>query len=112
MVYYNSLNIGVDLTDIFQALDIAQGLPYMHSVKIRSSSPGMVHSSLNMFNVLVKDSERVAISGFGHEKFNTYSTNVTFQVLTVKWKGDERVPRFWGVYKLKLGRQYGVSIYG
>ncbi|CEL60554.1 hypothetical protein RSOLAG1IB_09736 [Rhizoctonia solani AG-1 IB] len=50
------------------ALDIAQGLSYMHGVNVRGSSPGMVHSALNIFNVLVKDSERVAISGFGHDK--------------------------------------------
>ncbi|KAF8702918.1 Protein tyrosine kinase, partial [Rhizoctonia solani] len=51
-------------------LDIARGLKHMHG---GYNSPelegkGMVHSALNIYNVLVKDSGRAVISGFGHAK--------------------------------------------
>ncbi|KAG8690388.1 hypothetical protein FRC11_011966, partial [Ceratobasidium sp. 423] len=52
------------------ALDIARGLKYMHSGDDlpEVEGKGVVHSALNIFNVLVKDSGRAVISGFGHAK--------------------------------------------
>ncbi|CAE6452781.1 unnamed protein product [Rhizoctonia solani] len=50
------------------APDIAQGLCYMHGVEIMGGPQGLMHSTLNVFNVLVRDSGRVVISGFGHAK--------------------------------------------
>ncbi|CEL53472.1 RGS domain-containing serine/threonine-protein kinase A OS=Dictyostelium discoideum GN=rckA PE=1 SV=1 [Rhizoctonia solani AG-1 IB] len=49
------------------ALDIARGLKYMHGAP-EIDGKGMVHSALNIYNVLVKDSGRAVISGFGHAK--------------------------------------------
>ncbi|KDN35935.1 hypothetical protein RSAG8_11198, partial [Rhizoctonia solani AG-8 WAC10335] len=51
------------------ALDIARGLKYMHGVDLPElEGKGMVHSALNIYNVLVKDSGRAVISGLGHAK--------------------------------------------
>ncbi|CAE6492360.1 unnamed protein product [Rhizoctonia solani] len=52
------------------ALDIARGLKYMHTGDDlpEVEGKGVVHSALNIFNVLVKDSGRAVISGFGHAK--------------------------------------------
>ncbi|CAE6470447.1 unnamed protein product [Rhizoctonia solani] len=52
------------------ALDIARGLKYMHEGDDlpQLEGKGMVHSALNIYNVLVKDSGRAVISGFGHAK--------------------------------------------
>ncbi|KAJ1301876.1 hypothetical protein OPQ81_000716 [Rhizoctonia solani] len=52
------------------ALDIARGLKYMHhgDDMPELEGKGMVHSALNIYNVLVKDSGRAVISGFGHAK--------------------------------------------
>ncbi|CAE6495386.1 unnamed protein product [Rhizoctonia solani] len=47
-------------------VDIAQGLKYMHSEYILPDGRGVVHGALNIHNVLVKDSGRAVISGFGH----------------------------------------------
>ncbi|QRV82259.1 Serine/threonine-protein kinase [Ceratobasidium sp. AG-Ba] len=60
----------VSLLARFQmVLDIARGLAYMHEGGGASGAErGIVHSSLNIFNVLIKDSGRAVISGFGHSK--------------------------------------------
>ncbi|CAE6473062.1 unnamed protein product [Rhizoctonia solani] len=52
------------------ALDIARGLRHMHEGEDlpRLEGKGLVHSALNIYNVLVKDSGRAVISGFGHAK--------------------------------------------
>lgn len=52
------------------ALDIARGLKYMHGGDDLPDlkGKGVVHSALNIYNVLVKDSGRAVISGFGHAK--------------------------------------------
>ncbi|KAG9122484.1 hypothetical protein FRC07_001106 [Ceratobasidium sp. 392] len=51
------------------ALDIARGLDYLHEfVDLPPPARGIVHSTLNIFNVLIKDSGRAVISGFGHSK--------------------------------------------
>ncbi|CAE6495320.1 unnamed protein product [Rhizoctonia solani] len=49
-------------------LDIAQGLEYMHCEYLSSlpDKQGMAHTALNTSNVLIKDSGRAVISGFGH----------------------------------------------
>ncbi|KAF8596200.1 kinase-like protein [Ceratobasidium sp. AG-I] len=47
--------------------DIARGLQYMHE-DAGLGINGLVHSALNPSNVLIKDSGRAAISGFGHAK--------------------------------------------
>ncbi|CAE6489937.1 unnamed protein product [Rhizoctonia solani] len=51
-------------------LDIARGLEYMHGREnvTKVQSRGIAHGALNIYNVLVKDSGRVVISGFGHAK--------------------------------------------
>ncbi|CAE6482150.1 unnamed protein product [Rhizoctonia solani] len=51
-------------------LDIARGLEYMHEGDDlpELGGKGVVHSALNIYNVLVKDSGRAVISGFGHAK--------------------------------------------
>ncbi|CUA69243.1 Platelet-derived growth factor receptor alpha [Rhizoctonia solani] len=48
------------------ALDIAHGLKYMHSEIASEGKPALAHGSLNVYNVLVKDSGRVVISGFAN----------------------------------------------
>ncbi|KAG9124470.1 hypothetical protein FRC07_011528 [Ceratobasidium sp. 392] len=60
----------ISLVARFQmVLDIARGLDYMHEgADILASGRGIVHSSLNIFNILIKDSGRAVISGFGHSK--------------------------------------------
>ncbi|KAG9079219.1 hypothetical protein FRC06_007881, partial [Ceratobasidium sp. 370] len=67
--YLNKYN-DVSLIARFQmVLDIARGLDYMHEgADISGPGRGIVHSSLNIFNVLIKDSGRAVISGFGHSK--------------------------------------------
>ena len=50
------------------SLDIARGLKYMHSGPGLAEGQGLVHSALNISNVLVKDSGHIVISGFGHAK--------------------------------------------
>ncbi|CAE7110294.1 unnamed protein product [Rhizoctonia solani] len=52
------------------SLDIARGLKYMHDGEDLQGldGKGLVHSALNIYNVLVKDSGRAVISGFGHAK--------------------------------------------
>lgn len=51
------------------ALDVARGLCHMHeAVELGEQGHGIVHSALNVYNVLIKDSGRAAISGFGHAK--------------------------------------------
>ncbi|KAG9075906.1 hypothetical protein FRC06_009818, partial [Ceratobasidium sp. 370] len=50
------------------ALDVARGLYYMHEAAQLELGNGIVHSALNIYNVLVKDSGRAVISGFGHSK--------------------------------------------
>ncbi|CUA71756.1 RGS domain-containing serine/threonine-protein kinase A [Rhizoctonia solani] len=52
------------------ALDIARGLKHMHEGEDlpQLEGKGVVHSALNIYNVLVKDSGRAVISGFGHAK--------------------------------------------
>jgi hypothetical protein len=52
-----------------QVLDVARGLHHMHEgADLLEPGHGMVHSALNIFNVLIKDSGRAVISGFGHAK--------------------------------------------
>ncbi|KAG8723706.1 hypothetical protein FRC11_002358, partial [Ceratobasidium sp. 423] len=57
-------------TRLQMALDIARGLKYMHGGDDlpEVKGKGVVHSALNIYNVLVKDSGRAVISGFGHAK--------------------------------------------
>lgn len=50
------------------ALDIAKGLKYMHAGPGLAEGQGLVHSALNIFNILVKDSGRVVVGGFSHTK--------------------------------------------
>ncbi|KAG8724828.1 hypothetical protein FRC09_013528 [Ceratobasidium sp. 395] len=51
------------------AQDVARGLRHMHeAAELPEPGNGIVHSALNIFNVLVKDSGRAAISGFGSSK--------------------------------------------
>ncbi|KAG8687646.1 hypothetical protein FRC11_006859 [Ceratobasidium sp. 423] len=52
------------------ALDVARGLKYMHGLDDlpEVGGKGLVHGALNVYNVLVKDSGRAVISGFGHAK--------------------------------------------
>ncbi|KAG8707876.1 hypothetical protein FRC08_000242 [Ceratobasidium sp. 394] len=50
-------------------LDVARGLYYMHeAAELPEPGNGIVHSALNIHNVLIKDSGRAVISGFGHSK--------------------------------------------
>ncbi|KAG9080137.1 hypothetical protein FRC06_007040, partial [Ceratobasidium sp. 370] len=49
------------------SLDVARGLYYMHEM-VDLPGHGIVHSALNISNVLIKDSGRAVISGFGHAK--------------------------------------------
>ncbi|KAG9091797.1 hypothetical protein FS749_016238 [Ceratobasidium sp. UAMH 11750] len=49
------------------SLDVARGLYHMHDA-VDLPGHGIVHSALNTFNVLIKDSGRAVISGFGHAK--------------------------------------------
>ncbi|KAG8755391.1 hypothetical protein FRC12_010895 [Ceratobasidium sp. 428] len=50
-------------------LDVARGLYHMHeAAELPEPGNGIVHSALNIFNVLIKDSGRAVISGFGHSK--------------------------------------------
>ncbi|KAG9077340.1 hypothetical protein FRC06_008972, partial [Ceratobasidium sp. 370] len=49
------------------SLDVARGLYHMHEA-VDLPGHGIVHSALNIFNVLIKDSGRAVISGFGHAK--------------------------------------------
>ncbi|KAG9123133.1 hypothetical protein FRC07_000195 [Ceratobasidium sp. 392] len=51
-------------------LDVARGLNYMHYEADALPEPGngIVHSALNIFNILVKNSGRAVISGFSHSK--------------------------------------------
>ncbi|QRV82292.1 fibroblast growth factor receptor 2 [Ceratobasidium sp. AG-Ba] len=50
-------------------LDVARGLYHMHeAVELGEAGHGIVHSALNVYNVLIKDSGRAVISGFGHAK--------------------------------------------
>ncbi|KAG9103138.1 hypothetical protein FRC07_010079 [Ceratobasidium sp. 392] len=49
--------------------DVARGLRCMHeAAELPEPGNGIVHSALNIFNVLIKDSGRAVISGFGHSK--------------------------------------------
>lgn len=50
-----------------QALDVARGLEYMHEDSGLGVN-GVAHGALNPSNVLIKDSSRAVISGFGHAK--------------------------------------------
>ncbi|KAG8707877.1 hypothetical protein FRC08_000243 [Ceratobasidium sp. 394] len=49
------------------SMDVARGLHYMHEA-VDLPGHGIVHSALNISNVLIKDSGRAVISGFGHAK--------------------------------------------
>ncbi|KAG8779583.1 hypothetical protein FRC12_024066 [Ceratobasidium sp. 428] len=50
-------------------LDVARGLYHMHeAAELPEPGNGIVHSALNIFDVLIKDSGRAVISGFGHSK--------------------------------------------
>ncbi|KAG9088100.1 hypothetical protein FS749_002415 [Ceratobasidium sp. UAMH 11750] len=49
------------------SMDVARGLYYMHEA-VDLPGHGIVHSALNISNVLIKDSGRAVISGFGHAK--------------------------------------------
>lgn len=41
----------------------------MHEIaELPGPGNGIVHSALNIFNILIKDSGRAVISGFGHSK--------------------------------------------
>ncbi|KAG8771372.1 hypothetical protein FRC12_003653 [Ceratobasidium sp. 428] len=54
-------------------LDVARGLYHMHdAAELPEPGHGIVHSALNIFNVLIKDSGRAVISGFGHSKVIRY----------------------------------------
>jgi len=49
--------------------DVARGLYHMHeAAELPEPGNGIVHSALNIHNVLIKDSGRAVISGFGHSK--------------------------------------------
>ncbi|KDN36273.1 hypothetical protein RSAG8_10961, partial [Rhizoctonia solani AG-8 WAC10335] len=59
----------VSMVDRLQmTLDIASGLDYMHTQPDLKPGNGLVHSALNVLNVLIKDSGRAVISGFGQSK--------------------------------------------
>ncbi|EUC54263.1 tyrosine kinase catalytic domain protein [Rhizoctonia solani AG-3 Rhs1AP] len=73
-------------------LDIARGLEYMHEGDDlpELQSKGMVHGALNIYNVLVKDSGRAVISGFGHAKvIKDFQTSFTGDYSEYRYTGPE-----------------------
>ncbi|EUC54260.1 tyrosine kinase domain protein, partial [Rhizoctonia solani AG-3 Rhs1AP] len=53
-------------------------------------SKGMVHGALNIYNVLVKDSGRAVISGFGHAKvIKDFQTSFTGDYSEYRYTGPE-----------------------
>ncbi|CAE6533310.1 unnamed protein product [Rhizoctonia solani] len=73
-------------------LDIARGLEYMHEGDDlpELESKGMVHGALNIYNVLVKDSGRAVISGFGHAKvIKDFQTSFTGDYSEYRYTGPE-----------------------
>ncbi|CAE6438642.1 unnamed protein product [Rhizoctonia solani] len=74
------------------ALDIARGLKYMHDGDELPGleGKGLVHSALNIYNVLVKDSGRAVISGFGHAKV------VSLKDFQASFTGDNSEYRYMG----------------
>ncbi|CAE6519735.1 unnamed protein product [Rhizoctonia solani] len=71
-------------------LDIASGLDYMHTQPDLKPGNGLVHSALNVFNVLIKDSGRAVISGFGQSK--------VIQSLQENFTGDDSEYRYMVKY--------------
>ncbi|KAH7320503.1 kinase-like domain-containing protein [Rhizoctonia solani] len=74
------------------ALDIVRGLKYMHGGGglPGPDGNGLVHSALNIYNVLVKDSGRAVISGFGHAKV------VSLKDFQASFTGDNSEYRYMG----------------
>ncbi|KAG8720357.1 hypothetical protein FRC08_000455 [Ceratobasidium sp. 394] len=67
--YLKKYNQASRKSKLQMVLDVARGLYYMHeAAELPESGNGIVHSALNIHNVLIKDSGRVVISGFGHSK--------------------------------------------
>ncbi|CAE7212996.1 unnamed protein product [Rhizoctonia solani] len=74
------------------SLDIARGLKYMHDGEDLEGldGKGLVHSALNIYNVLVKDSGRAVISGFGHAKMiKDFQANFTGDNSEYRYMGPE-----------------------
>ncbi|CAE6418215.1 unnamed protein product [Rhizoctonia solani] len=76
------------------ALDIATGLKYMHNGDELPGleRKGLVHGALNIYNVLVKDSGRAVISGFGHAKMiglGNYQASFTIDNSEYRYMGPE-----------------------
>jgi len=65
--YLNKYNKAPPSSRLQISLDVARGLYHMHEA-VDLPGHGIVHSALNIFNVLIKDSGRAVISGFGHAK--------------------------------------------
>ncbi|KAG8690387.1 hypothetical protein FRC11_011965 [Ceratobasidium sp. 423] len=87
-----------------QTLDIASGLHYMHTRPDLKPGNGLVHSALNVFNVLVKDSGRAVISGFGQSK--------VIQSLQKNFTGDDSEYRYMGPEMLdEAVLTYGTDIW-
>jgi len=65
--YLTKYNKTLPPSRLQMSLDVARGLYYMHEI-VDLPGHGIVHSALNISNVLIKDSGRAVISGFGHAK--------------------------------------------
>ncbi|KAF8594878.1 kinase-like protein [Ceratobasidium sp. AG-I] len=71
--------------------DIARGLQYMHEDSGLGKN-GLVHSALNPSNVLIKDSGRAVISGFGHAKIlEGFQENFTGDNPGYRYMGPEMI---------------------
>ncbi|CAE6492369.1 unnamed protein product [Rhizoctonia solani] len=81
----------VSMADRLQmTLDIASGLHYMHTRPDLKPGNGLVHSALNVLNVLVKDSGRAVISGFGQSKvIQSFQENFTGDDSEYRYMGPE-----------------------
>ncbi|QRV82294.1 fibroblast growth factor receptor 2 [Ceratobasidium sp. AG-Ba] len=72
-------------------LDVARGLQHMHeTTESPEQGNGIVHSALNIFNILIKDSGRAVISGFGHAKvIRDFYENFTGDNSEYRYMGPE-----------------------
>ncbi|KAL4110099.1 hypothetical protein PRIC1_001792 [Phytophthora ramorum] len=66
------------------AVDIAEGLAYMHS-----RSPKIIHRDLKSRNVLLNSSMVAKLSDFGLSRNRTYEETLTAGVGTVRWTAPE-----------------------
>ncbi|KAG8722898.1 hypothetical protein FRC09_005501 [Ceratobasidium sp. 395] len=105
--YLNKYNQAPLNSRLLMCMDVARGLEYLHGNVDLPEGHGVVHSALDIYNVLIKDSGRAVISGFSHMK------KIMTENFQESFTGDNSNYRYMGPELMQDEPQitYGTDVY-